>query len=188
MAPLVERAGVRNLSMRAAARAAGLSVSGLYHYFPSKRDLVLLPIDPEFNARVCEDYHDRMRHLDADAFAAEMLRLMAGSVTAVRPAVRAAMELGTEVFESALASASEIATGGFTRAVRRAAPHLDAPASADLERALLHTFLAAVLDRTATAAQLEADLRLLLLAHRARRRVPSTRPRPAALIGPTSRR
>ncbi|MBK9715083.1 MAG: helix-turn-helix transcriptional regulator [Kouleothrix sp.] len=41
VAPLIEREGVRRLSMRQAAAAACLSIGGLYHYFPTKRELVL---------------------------------------------------------------------------------------------------------------------------------------------------
>jgi len=41
VAPLIERYGARRLTLRQAARAAHLSLGGLYHYFPTKRDLVL---------------------------------------------------------------------------------------------------------------------------------------------------
>src|SRR5215218_11328364 len=39
--PLIERYGAKRLTMRQAARAAHLSLGGLYHYVPTKRDLVL---------------------------------------------------------------------------------------------------------------------------------------------------
>lgn len=178
VAPLVDRTGVKGLSMRAAARAAGMSVGGLYRYFPAKRDLVLLPLDPGFNEWLCGTYDDRLRGTAPEEFAAGLLRTMARSVVLVRPAIRASMELGTEVFEDAVASAGRIAGGGFAEAVRCAAPELGARAAAELERGLLRTFLAAVLDRTATAEQLESDLHLLLVAHRARHRA-HARPAPA---------
>ncbi len=38
--PLLFERGARQLTMRDAARAAYLSVGALYHYFPTKRDLV----------------------------------------------------------------------------------------------------------------------------------------------------
>ena len=45
--------------MRQAAKAAHLSLGGLYHYFLTKRDLVLHSLKPEALARVCTDFHDR---------------------------------------------------------------------------------------------------------------------------------
>src|SRR5215472_15247345 len=51
--PLLRCSGVRGLSMRAAARAAYVSVGALYYYFPTKRDLVLHGLQPEAIARYC---------------------------------------------------------------------------------------------------------------------------------------
>jgi AcrR family transcriptional regulator len=62
--PLIERYGARRLTMRQAARAAHLSVGGLYHYFPTKRDLVLHALKPEAVARVCAEFHGRHADLE----------------------------------------------------------------------------------------------------------------------------
>lgn len=49
--------------MRQAAAAAHMSVGGIYHYFPSKRDLVLFVLSPEALQRLCHSrtscYHRR---------------------------------------------------------------------------------------------------------------------------------
>src|SRR5919202_6385305 len=50
--PLIYRDGARRLSMRSAARAAHMSVGGLYHYFPAKRDLVLHGLREDARDRV----------------------------------------------------------------------------------------------------------------------------------------
>src|SRR4030095_8768277 len=59
VAPLIERYGARRLTMRQAARAAHLSLGGLYHYFPTKRDFVLHALKPEAVARLCAEFHGR---------------------------------------------------------------------------------------------------------------------------------
>jgi AcrR family transcriptional regulator len=64
VAPLIERYGARRLTMRQAARAAHLSLGGLYHYFPTKRNLVLHALKPEAVARVCAEFHGRHADLE----------------------------------------------------------------------------------------------------------------------------
>ena len=56
VAPLIERHGAKRLTMRQAARAAHLSLGGLYHYFPTKGDLVLHALKPEAVARLCAEF------------------------------------------------------------------------------------------------------------------------------------
>lgn len=179
VAPLIERTGLKGLSMRAAARAAGMSVGGLYRYFSTKQELVLLPLDPAFNEWLCGWYDDRMQGLEPHEYAVELVQTMARSIPLVRPAIRASMELGGEAFEEAVASASGIAGRGFAEAVRRAAPTLDVEVAAELQRGLLRTYLAALLDRSSTTEQLESDLHLLLVAHRARHRARERWSRPS---------
>jgi AcrR family transcriptional regulator len=50
--------------MRRAARAAHLSLGGLYHYFPTKRDLVLHALKPQAVARLCAEFHGRHADLE----------------------------------------------------------------------------------------------------------------------------
>ena len=47
VAPLILQKGAGELSMRQAARAASLSIGGLYYYFPTKRALVLHGLSPQ---------------------------------------------------------------------------------------------------------------------------------------------
>lgn len=56
IAPLLLERGVRRLTMRDAARVAYVSVGGIYHYFPTKRDLVLHALKQEPLERFCHDY------------------------------------------------------------------------------------------------------------------------------------
>src|SRR6202022_304324 len=67
VAPLIEKLGVRNLTMRQAAAASFMSLGGLYHYFPNKRALVLFGTDQEALERICADFIARKEaHLDPD--------------------------------------------------------------------------------------------------------------------------
>src|SRR6266542_4373831 len=59
--------GVRRLTMRDAARAAHISVAGLYHYFPTKRDLVLHSLRPDAFKRMCGDFMKESGHLQTEA-------------------------------------------------------------------------------------------------------------------------
>lgn len=61
--PLIREQGVRVLSMRDVADVACLSIGGLYHYFPTKRDLILHGIQIETLQRFCEDFHQHFTDL-----------------------------------------------------------------------------------------------------------------------------
>src|SRR5947199_6465659 len=99
VAPLLLTVGWRRLSMHQAARAACLSIGGLYHYFPTKRDLVLYTLQPDVLEERCQDFHrkhselaaqDPRRYFDRYVdFALQGMRLW-------QPAIQAALELGVE--------------------------------------------------------------------------------------------
>src|SRR5689334_11440210 len=57
VAPLILEKGARRLSMQEAACAACLSIGGLYHYFPTKRELVLYTLQPDVLDRRCLHFH-----------------------------------------------------------------------------------------------------------------------------------
>jgi len=61
VAPLILTVGARRLSMRQAAHAACLSVGGLYHYFPTKRELLLYTLQPDTLDRRCQDFQREHR-------------------------------------------------------------------------------------------------------------------------------
>ena len=100
VAPLILTVGARRLSVRQAARAACLSMGGLYHYFPTKRDLVLFALQPETLDRRCQDFHREYGELAARDprlyfdlyvdFAVQGVRLW-------QPAIQAALEMGSRL-------------------------------------------------------------------------------------------
>ncbi|MCW5879547.1 MAG: helix-turn-helix transcriptional regulator [Anaerolineae bacterium] len=101
VAPLILQVGARRLSMRQAARAACLSIGGLYHYFPTKRDLVLHGLCPEALLRHCQDFHTQFGHLaylDPQRYMDEGINVVVKEVAFCRPAIYAALELGAESF------------------------------------------------------------------------------------------
>jgi AcrR family transcriptional regulator len=105
VSPLLLTVGARQLSMRQAARAACMSVGGVYHYFPTKRALLLHGVQEETLDRLCHDYFEQLVPLAAtdpqgylDAYQAAMVR----AVLFVRPAVYAALTLGDAAFQSAV--------------------------------------------------------------------------------------
>jgi hypothetical protein len=100
VAPLIERLGAKRLTMRQAARAAHLSLGGLYHYFPTKRDLVLHALKPEAVARLCAEFHGRHADLartDPGRYVQADVAYMARQCFFLRPAFQAALELDAEV-------------------------------------------------------------------------------------------
>src|SRR5687768_13949306 len=86
--PLILEHGVGHLSMRQAAHAACLSVGGLYHYFPTKRDLVLHPLRPEVLLRRCHDFHGQYGGLSISnpaQYLAVYLDFLADTALLLRP-------------------------------------------------------------------------------------------------------
>ena len=70
VSPLIVEVGARQLSMRQAARAASLSIGGLYYYFPTKRELLLHGLCPAALLRYCAEFHAEFDHLTASGPAA----------------------------------------------------------------------------------------------------------------------
>jgi AcrR family transcriptional regulator len=100
VAPLIEGYGAKRLTMRQAARAAHLSLGGLYHYFPTKRDLVLHALKPEAVARLCAEFHGRhadLERTDPGRYVEADVAYMARQCFFLRPAFHAALELDAEV-------------------------------------------------------------------------------------------
>jgi hypothetical protein len=86
--------------MREAARAACISVGGLYHYVPDTRSLVLHALRPEAFGRLCADFHAEYGHLERtqpDAYLRALHRLP-GTPGGVRAPGHAALELGADTF------------------------------------------------------------------------------------------
>ncbi len=88
---LMSQRGVDGTSMRDLASACDLNVASLYHYFPSKRELLeavlveqgFLPIDPDADPRNYGDLEDPLAQLLADMLVSmfeveDFVRLMVG--------------------------------------------------------------------------------------------------------------
>ena len=172
--PLILERGVRRLSMREAAHAACLSVGGLYHYFPTKRDLALHPLQPEALLRTCQDFHANYGHLaerDPGKYLAAYLDLLASTAGFLRPAVWAALELGVRELQESLALGFSMPAiyEEFHDLLGRALPDADQRDIPALANAVRRMVIGALLDKTTTEAALRSELAALLAGHGAGR-------------------
>jgi AcrR family transcriptional regulator len=172
VAPLILRDGARALSMRQAAHAACLSVGGLYHYFPTKRDLVLHGLCPEALLRVCQDFHARYGHLsdgDPRRYLDEGIGVIVEHVSLCRPAIHAALELGTDAFWGVIDTLLTNSTFDFEVHLRRLYPAVSEQDLQQWGRAIRRAICAALLDKSVTPDELRDELRLLVDGHVSRR-------------------
>jgi AcrR family transcriptional regulator len=162
VAPLIREHGTREITMARAAGAASLSVGGLYHYFATKRDLLLFGLSRDNLERLCTDFrgqHADLMREDPRAFLAASLENLTRQADAfVTPTVLAAMELGVVTLRERLESALETEVVGLVQVVRAAHPQLDEAAAKDLNRALRRQCFSALLDPQITPYQLHAQL------------------------------
>ena len=165
--PLILERGPRRLSMQEAARAAHVSVGGLYHYFDTKRDLVLCGLRPDILAHRCAAFHAEHDHLlraDPTAYLAAFVQFTVDGVVFVRPSVCAAVELGSETLWPAL----EAALGANTREFLQALSGALTPAERRVAglwrfgRTWRRFFFGVVMDREAPTAEIEEGLLALL--------------------------
>ena len=168
--PLILERGVARLSMREAAHAACLSVGGLYHYFPTKRDLALHPLRPEALLRPCRDFHaahGRLAERDPAAYLAAYLDLLARTAMFLRPAVWAALELGAAEFQDGLALGFQMPAvhAEFLGLLGRALPDAAGRDVPGLANAVRRAVVGALLDKGTTEATLRAELAALLAGH-----------------------
>ena len=165
VAPLILRDGARALSMRQAAHAACLSVGGLYHYFPTKRDLVLHGLCPAALLRVCQDFHARYGHLavvDPQRYLEAGIEVIVEHVSLCRPAIHAALELGTESFWGVIDTLLTNSALDFEAHLRRLFPEVGEPDLQRWGRAIRRAICAALLDKSAAPEELRDELRLLV--------------------------
>jgi AcrR family transcriptional regulator len=172
VAPLIEKAGAGGLTMRQAAAAAHMSLGGIYHYFPSKRDLVLFGVSPEALQGLCEASHQQLAQLeetDPQARLATFLDSLVWAVSGLRPALVAAIELGAGPALDTVEAAMNVTLQEFVRAVRAVRTDMGDAEAQTLDRALRHAVFGAMLDRSATPSDLRDELRSIveirLLAH-----------------------
>lgn len=164
VAPLILSLGARRLTMRQAAAASCLSLGGLYHYFPSKRQLVLHGIQPNAFARLCEDFYREFGHLeesDPPAMLDAFLDFQIREVDFVRPAIHAALEVGGDTFWQALENGISRGLVGYVRILRRVVPDSSERDLEVLGRAMRRSLFAAMLDPSVTRDELRDELRSL---------------------------
>jgi AcrR family transcriptional regulator len=165
VAPLILQSGARQLSMRQAARAACLSIGGLYHYFPTKRDLVLHGLCPEALARHCDDFHARhsyLTYVDPQQYLAEGIEVIVEQVRFCRPAIHAALELGTESFWDVVETLLAGTALDFEVHLQQVVPETSEEELHRCGRALRRAICAALLDKSLSPGELREELRMLV--------------------------
>ncbi|HUE68322.1 MAG TPA: TetR/AcrR family transcriptional regulator [Candidatus Acidoferrum sp.] len=165
VSPLIEKSGARSLTMRQAAAASFLSLGGLYHYFPDKRSLVLYGLDQDAHERVCVEFKQQYGHLkdvDPQAAADAFIRFFGARVSFIRPAIRAALELGAEDFMSRLETNINMGLEGFIEVLRLALPESDERDMRAVARSARRVVLAGLMDRSVTQSEIEEELRAVV--------------------------
>lgn len=165
VAPIIQSEGVRAVTMKRAATAASMSVGGIYHYFPDRRSLLLHGAQPEAGIRMCGDFFDGQPYVSTDdpwRLAAQFLEFQLVMARLVRPAIKAALELGADEFRDILEAGLERGTTEYMDALRRVLPDHEQRDVASLGRALKRTIIASILDQHATDDELRETLRALM--------------------------
>jgi AcrR family transcriptional regulator len=165
VAPLLEKAGARGLTMRQAATAAHMSVGGIYHYFPSKRDLVLFVLSPDALQRLCERPHQLQPPFERTESQAHLTTFLEGLVRGVpflRPAVLAAIELGASPALDFVEATMTVSAHEFAQAVRAVRTDMGDAEVRTLDRAVRHVTLGAMLDPSVTPSELRSELYALV--------------------------
>lgn len=165
VAPLIVQEGARRLSMRQAARAACLSIGGLYHYFPTKRELVLHGLCPEAILRRCQDFHAQFGYLadvDPGRYFEEGIELVVEHVGFCRPAIHAALELGTESFWEVIEALLTGTEQAFEANLQRLFPEASDQELRQWGRTIRRAICAALLDKSVSPDELRDELHILV--------------------------
>lgn len=165
VSPLIEKFGARNLTMRQAAAVSFLSLGGLYHYFPDKRSLVLFGLDQEAHERVCMEFKTTYGHLkdsDPQAAAEAFVEFFGERVSFIRPAMYAALELGSEDFMSRLEANINLGLDAFMQVLRVAVPDGEDRDLRVVGRTVRRLVLAGLMDRSVTRSEIEEELRAVI--------------------------
>lgn len=165
VSPLIEKHGARNLTMRQAAAACFLSLGGLYHYFPDKRTLVLFGLDQQAHEQVCGEFKARYGHLkdtNPHAAAEEFVHFFGERVSFIKPAIYAALELGSEDFMSRLERNINVGLEAFVETLRLALHDADERNLRAVARSVRRVVLAGLIDRSATQQEIEDEVRAVM--------------------------
>lgn len=165
VAPLILHAGARRLSMRQAAKAACLSIGGLYHYFPTKRDLVLHGLCPEALLRHCQDFHAEFGHLaevDPRRYLDEGINVVVREIMFCRPSIHAALELGIESFWEVIETLMTSTSLEFEERLGQLYPEVSEQELHRWGRAIRRSTCAALLDKSITPDELRDELCIII--------------------------
>jgi AcrR family transcriptional regulator len=157
--------------MREAAQSACLSIGGLYHYVPTKRDLVLHGLCLDALLRHCQDFHAQfgcLTDLDPERYALEGIDFIVGLIAFCRPAIHAALELGTESFWEVINTVLVSTALDFEVSLQRMVPEMHEQDLHLCGRAVRRSVCAALLDKTVTPDELRDELRMLVEGHMSR--------------------
>ena len=165
VAPLIVEVGARQLSMRAAAQAASLSIGGLYYYFPTKRELLLHGLCPAALLRYCQQFHAEFDHLtavDPRRYLEVGIQVVAKQAQFCRPSIVAALELGAESFWEVVETLLNNTTLDFELHLQRAAPEVCEEELHKCGRAIRRAIFAALLDKSMQPEELRNELQILV--------------------------
>lgn len=165
VSPLLMTIGARRLSMRQAAHVACMSIGGLYHYFPTKRDLVLHGLDLEARSRICHDYRARIANLSelgVQGYIDRYLDHSVGIIGFMRPAVHAALDLGASEFRAALDSGLNANLEELQESLRLLIPESDDAHLEEMARAVRRVAFGALFDVNFEPFELHDQLKALL--------------------------
>jgi AcrR family transcriptional regulator len=133
----------------------------MYHYFPSKRDLVLFVLSPDALQRLCQKPDQLLpppQQAGSHAHLATFLEGLVRGVPLLRPAVLAAIELGAGPALDFAEATMTVSVPEFVRAVRAVRPDIGEAEAYTIDRAVRHTTLGAMLDRSVTPSELRNEL------------------------------
>jgi AcrR family transcriptional regulator len=164
--PLILRNGYRRTTLREVARVAWLSPGGIYHYFDSKRQLVLFGLSPEALSTACTDAAAELR----DALASrppppieELIELFVEKnvrmIEFVRPALHSAIELGRTELQCRLSAGIMEDADSLVSALRGLFP--DMPMAEPSADAIRRTIFGLALDLNVTPARVRRQLQWL---------------------------
>jgi AcrR family transcriptional regulator len=166
VAPLIEERGARNLTMRQAAAAAFMSLGGLYHYFPNKRALVLFGLNPEALEQICADFialASTAKQIAPDDAAEDFVHAIADVTFVKRPAMMAALDLGTEESLARLEDHINLpVVEAFLPTLRLAIPGAPDSELQTVGKAVRQLSYASALDRSMRREEFEEELRAVI--------------------------
>lgn len=166
VSPLILTYGARQLSMRAAAHAACLSIGGLYHYFPTKRDLILHGLDPQARNRICAEQREQFADVpQSPSFVDVCVDTSLRVIAFMRPSVIAARDLGGDTLQETLDPSWTSDVGELVNGFHSMLPEVPLANLTALARLIRRVMIGAMIERDVDMAVVRADLYGLIDAH-----------------------